>query len=274
MNKDMEKRFERIHKKIEEIDNHKTSHKSGNTIVFVIMGILLASMLVFAGGITGWVTFSEDTIKNNPENFVVEQTRTVIVDAIPGSNALLISGEVRGEGKASVFLLVGDKKYLVYHYEGKNGEKFTDACYGSCSVEKFDKAKLLFELEGTKVVVTNIKYVAPRLIGFDLSPKKLIIDYKKTPAMTFDVTVKNEYEKDFDVILFVDGPLSDSFSWTGSLVHFNGEKQKTVRVNVVLPDRLDKGEYANKITARYIPPDGRNFVGSSPKEEMIVLVKN
>ena len=90
-----------------------------------------------------------------------------------------------------------------------------------------------------------------------------------------ELKLTNKQMTDYSVLLYIDGPLSGSFSWQGSLIHMTPDQpEKIIPIAVKLPSNLPKGEYAHKVTARYIPPDTYDFIGESPVAESFITIIN
>ncbi|HII72198.1 TPA: hypothetical protein HA265_05580 [Candidatus Woesearchaeota archaeon] len=265
-------KLKHVNEKIEGVDKRDRPH--GYAILIVILGVVVSSLLFLGVKDTGYVVFSEDTTQNTAQSFFVQETGTVTVrPPIESPKSLWLTGEVFGKGKAEVYLVTAERMYLVYYFEGDatQGKEFENMCVETCFSDKVKEgSKMYFKLEGTSIRVDNIRYISPRLIEFSLEPKELTI----SESTFVDVKLTNRQHRDFDVFLYVDGPLSDSFSWQGSVVHMSAEdEEKVIPVRVVVPEGLQAGEYPNKITARYVPPGDKEFVGSAPVDEMIVTVK-
>ncbi len=268
-----------IKEKINDLDKPAPKYHYGHLTVILIAAISIAGVMLAITGTsyTGNVVFSEDTTTNTGTSFIARNMQIKELEPPKNAQAVMLSGTVKGTGKAEVYLISGGEKKLAYYFEGNagEGEEFRDACYGTCYTKMEPNATLLFKIKGVTLRIDNIKYTASRLIGFEMEPKEVDIDYKKEPVKTFDIKVTNPEHKEFNLFLYIDGPLADSFSWQGSIIKMTAEKEEeTVHVEVRLPDNLAPGEYVQKITARYMPPSYKVFRGSTPTEEMIVKVKN
>jgi hypothetical protein len=240
---------------------------------------MFSALLYIGVETTGFVTFSESVSSSEQESFSVFSSKEVQISTdLDNINSMMLSGTVYGEGKAAVFLVTPEKNYLAYYFEGDatRGVNFTNMCYDTCHLENLGQDNtLLFDLEGMRVDIDKITYLYSRLIDFDLEPRTIEIDYNKEPAKVIDIRLTNRELADYTVLLYIDGPLSSSFSWQGSLIHMTPEEsEKTVPITVKLPSNLPKGEYTHKITARYVPPGTYDFVGESPVAESFVVVVN
>ena len=261
------------------VDYHKTKVFIGY-FVFLAITFFCVSLLVHYGPeITGFVTFSESVVKAEKGSISVEESGTVMISTdLDNINSVMLSGTVYGNGRAAVFLKGAEKNYLAYYFEGDAGDgvSFSDMCYDTCHIEGLGKDNtLIFELENTRIDIDSIKYVFSRIIDFDLEPRRWEIDYKKDPASIVELKLTNNQQTDYSVLLYVDGPLSNSFSWQGSLIHMTPEEpEKVIPITVKLPSNLPKGEYTQRITARYVPPDTYDFVGESPVAESFITIIN
>jgi len=251
----------------------------GSYVLLLLICILCVSVLYFGTEITGFVTFSESVVKNDNDSISVVSSGVVPIETdLENINSMMLSGTVSGNGKAAVFLVGEGRNYLAYYFEGdaSEGVKFSDMCYDTCHIEGISNSnRLLFELEGTTVSIDKIKYMYSRIIDFELEPIRTEIDYNEEKAKVIDIRLTNKENTDYTVLLYVDGPLSSSFSWQGSLVHMTPDvSEKIIPVTVKLPSNLPKGTFVNKISARYVPPDTYDFVGESPVAESFVVINN
>lgn len=277
------KEIEKINKRIDCISGSLKGNNSkayfAYIFLFVIAAACIAGLFYFRSDITGFVTFSESVVKTEAGGFSATQPGTVkITTDIDNINTIMLSGKVYGKGKAAVFLVKPDRKYLAYYFEGdaSDGVEFKDMCYDTCHIEGLGKEnELEFQLQGTTIDISSVKYLYSRIIDFELEPLVTQIDYAKEKATIVEVKLTNSQKTDYTVLLYVDGPLSSSFSWQGSLVHMTPEEpEKTIPITIKLPNNLPKGTYTNKITARYVPPDTYDFVGESPVAESFMTVNN
>jgi hypothetical protein len=259
-------------------DEHRLSNH-GYLFLFVFLGIVFSAALYFGASATGFVTFSESVSKSEDSSFSVLHSRQVGIETdIDSINSLLLSGTVYGDGKAAVFLVRPERKYLAYYFEGDatQGVNFTNMCYDTCHIDGLGKDNVLeFQLEGTRIDISKVTYLFSRIIDFELEPRAISIDYNKEPAKIIELRLTNPELTDFTVLLYVDGPLSSSFSWQGSLIRMTPQDtEKIIPVAVKLPSNLAKGTYTNKITARYVPPGDYDFVGESPVAESFITILN
>jgi hypothetical protein len=251
----------------------------GYLFLFVFLGVVFSALLYLGISTTGFVTFSESVYKADGDSFSVASSSSVRISTdLDSINALLLSGVVHGKGKAAVFLERPDRKYLAYYFEGdaSSGVEFRDMCYDTCHVDGLDRSNtLLFELSGTSIDVSKVTYLYSRIIDFALEPLVVNIDYSREPASIVELRLTNRELADYSVLLYVDGPLSSSFSWQGSLIHMTkDDPEKIIPITVKLPSNLPKGTYTNKITARYVPPGTYDFVGESPVAESFITIEN
>ncbi len=276
------KELKQLEKKVASANSTHNSQDHHYTTVFFLIALAttaLAVLIWFGPEITGFVTFSESVVSVESESFMItESGKHIITTDLDNINSVLLSGKVTGSGKAAVFLQGKDKNYLAYYFEGntEQGIQFKDMCYDTCHLQDLSGENTLwFELEGTRIQIDNIKYMYNRLIDFDLQPRTIGIDYKKNPASIINIRLTNKELTDYKVLLYIDGPLSSSFSWQGSLIHMNkNNSEKTIPITVKLPSNLQEGEYAHKLTARYIPPDTHDFIGESPIAESFITIYN
>ena len=92
------------------------------------------------------------------------------------------------------------------------------------------------------------------IIDFYMEPESIGIDYWQEPVKIIYLNIKSEERSAFNVLLSLEGPLSSSFSWQGSLIHMTpSEPEKKIPITMILPDNLPKGTYTHKITAIYLP---------------------
>ena len=228
---------------------------------------------------TGFVTFSESVVKQEQSDMTVSTSKTLAIETdLDNINSIMLSGKVSGNGKAAVYLVRPEKKYLAYYFEGdaKGGINFTDMCYDTCHIDGLGKKNTLeIQLQGMKVQIDRIAYVYGKIIDFELEPVSTEIDYKADPAKIVELKLTNNQAADYTVLLYVDGPLSSSFSWQGSLIHMAAnDTEKIIPVMIKLPSNLPKGTYVHKITARYVPPGTYEFVGEAPIAESFITVNN
>jgi hypothetical protein len=277
------KELEKINRRIDSISGSLKGSSSKAFFVYVLVVVVcllcIAGLFYLSGEITGFVTFSESVAKTEAGGFYVDKPDTVrITTDLNSINAIMLSGKVYGEGKAAVFLVRPERKYLAYYFEGDagGGVEFKDMCYDTCHVEGLGRENVLeFQLKGTTIGISNVTYLYSRVIDFTLEPLTTGIDYSKEKAAIIELKLTNNQRTEYTVLLYVDGPLSSSFSWQGSLIHLApDEPEKTIPITIKLPSNLPRGTYTNKITARYVPPDTYDFVGESPVAESFVTVYN
>ncbi|MFH1668906.1 MAG: hypothetical protein ABIA62_03185 [Candidatus Woesearchaeota archaeon] len=284
------RKLKQINRKIKQADPDATMHDNWNSghkvktftayLILVTIAITCISSAIYLGpSITGLVTFSESVVMTDSKNIIMDSPGTLDLKTdLDAINSVLLSGTVYGKGKAAVFLVGPEKDYLVYYFEGdaKTGYTFEDMCYGSCHVEGLDGNNTLrFELEGTRIDIDRIKYMYNKIIDFDLEPRSITIDYDQEPAKIINLRLTNNEHTDYTVLLYIDGPLSSSFSWQGSLIHMTADtSDRALPITIKLPSNLAAGEYVHKITARYVPPGTYDFVGESPVAETFVTIKN
>lgn len=270
--------FESTEQLINAVPERKKVKVRLSSLIIISATLIFVGLLVYLGpATTGFATFSESVVNTDNTTLSVALSGTrAISTGLDSINALLLSGTVHGSGKAAVFLVLGDRKFLAYYFEGdaRNGVNFIDMCSDTCHIQKLAKENtLLFELEGTSIDIDRIKYINSRIIDFELEPKEMTIDYNKEPAKIINLKLRNSELADYSVLLYIDGPLSSSFAWQGSLVHMaQDEPEKEISITVRLPTHLPPGEYVHKITARYVPPGEYEFVGESPVSEAFVTV--
>jgi hypothetical protein len=73
-----------------------------------------------------------------------------------------------------------------------------------------------------------------KIIHFDLEPRNININYWEEPVKTIDLKLTNKRLTDYTILLQLEGPLSSSFSWQGSLVHMTkNEPVKTIRITAM-----------------------------------------
>ncbi|MFC1723051.1 hypothetical protein ACFL0V_02850 [Nanoarchaeota archaeon] len=274
---DFDSRLSRVKGKINGLDKRPAPNHVLSMVLLLVVGVGAGLFLLYGAQYTGFVVFAEDEITNTDEMFFVKDSKVMEL-SIPGSaQSLLLSGEVFGEGKVEVYLLNGGEKKLVYYFEGyaKEGQEFKDMCYDTCHTSVSEGAKLEFRLIGTSVRIDNIKFVASKIIDFELEPDEVVLKYADEKAPTIPVKLVNNRKQEFDVYLYIEGPLSDAFSWQGSLVHMSPQDlEKEILVRVRLPEGLVAGDYVHTLSARYVPPSDREFVGSSPVDEIKIIVRN
>lgn len=272
-----------INKKIALLSNSSAASKHKTYALYAFFFVILAgciSTLIYLGPeITGFVTFSESFSRAESDSFSVARSKSVnIKTKLDNINSVMLSGTIYGSGSAAVYVVKPDRKYLAYYFEGDagGGVKFSDMCYDTCHIEGLGKENtLLFEIDSTKIDIDKIRYVYSRLIDFNLDPMRNIIDYKTEQAKIIDLKLTNSQLAEFSVLLYVEGPLSNSFSWQGSLIHLaQNESEKIIPITVKLPSNLQKGIYTQKLSARYIPPGSSPFVGESPVAESFITVYN
>ncbi len=282
---DLDRELKHINRHIVSVSGSVPGKRSGfgfYPLLTLLVGLaLVGSLVCFGPSFTGFVTFSESVTRTDRDSFSVSEPGTVRVSTgLDDINSLLISGKVYGKGKAAVFVVSPERKHLAYYFEGDagDGEGFMDMCYDTCHLDSEyvdGEVELEFQLQGTRMDIERIRYVYGRLIDFSLEPLVVRIDYEEEPAKVFDLRLTNRELADYSVLLYIDGPLSDSFSWQGSLVHMTPEEpERIIPVTVRLPSNLPEGEYVHKVTARYVPPDTHDFVGESPVAETFVTVHN
>lgn len=258
------------------------SHAHHYTAVFVLIAlatVCLSVLILFGAELTGFVTFSETLSAASDESLSASESGRIRISAdLQSINAIMISGTVKGNGKAAVFLEGSGRNYLAYYFEGDAGQgiRFSDMCYDTCHINGLGSQNTLWlELEGTTLTIDRIKYIYSRIIDFELQPRAMGIDYRKDPASVIELRLTNKELTNYSVLLYIDGPLSSSFGWQGSLIHMTSDMpEKTIPITVKLPGNLPKGEYVHKISARYVPPDTYEFVGEAPVAESFVTVYN
>ena len=248
-------------------------------LLFVLAASCLSILFYFGPEITGFVTFSESVVKVDSGMISIQSSGPVSISTdLENINSMMLSGTVYGSGTAAVFVMGPTRNYLAYYFEGdaKEGVSFNDMCYDTCHLESLNSENtLLFELDGTSIDIDNIKYTYSRIIDFDLEPRSIVMDYSKEKVKLIELVLTNNQLTDYSVILYIDGPLSNSFSWQGSLIHMTSEEPlKIIPVTVNLPNNLPEGTYTHKITARYVPPDTYDFVGESPVAETFITIEN
>ncbi len=272
----------KINKRIDSLSDAVSVRKksySGYMILVLAVAVFLGAAFLLGPGITGFVTFSESVFKTESGSFTVGSDDIVSISTdLEDINSVMLSGVVYGKGKASVFIEGTDKDYLAYYFEGdaKEGFNFTDMCYDTCHIDGLgNRNRLKFYLDGTRMRIDGIKYLYSKIIDFSLEPARTEIMYETDPAKVIDITLTNKELKDFTVLLYVEGPLSSSFGWQGSLIHMTQDvPKKTVSIAVKLPSNLAKGSYVHRVVARYVPPGEYEFVGESPIAESYVVVVN
>jgi hypothetical protein len=247
-------------------------------LIFAFILTLSVAMYFLGPQITGFVTFSETKSYSVDADILMTKSGSKsITNTLDDASAFLISGKVMGKGTISVFLINGDKKYLVYHFEGDAGEgiDFRDICYGSCYIPNMNKnLRLYFDIENTAIQINKISYLYDKVIDFRLEPKSTVIDYNLEPAKIVDLTLTNDLSVDYSVLLYVDGALSQYFSYDAAVIKMTPDiPERIIPLTIKLPSNLAKGEYLQKVTARYIPTQG-TFVGSTPIEEVYIKVVN
>ncbi|MFC1741855.1 hypothetical protein ACFL3V_04940 [Nanoarchaeota archaeon] len=261
------------------LHKHDAKFYAGTTLFISLMAIFLFIIGYHGPEFTGFVTFSESVVSNDNQDLQVTATgtRTITTD-LNNINSIMLSGTVYGNGKAAVYVQKPDRRYLAYYFEGNaaQGTTFKDMCYDTCHMENLEKdTTLLFELDNTRIDIENIKYLYSRIIDFDLEPRTVTIQYNNNPASIVNLKLTNNEQSDYTVLLYIDGPLSSSFSWQGSLIHMEKDiPEKTIPITVKLPSNLPKGEYTHKVTARYVPPGTYEFIGESPVAETFITVYN
>jgi hypothetical protein len=272
-----------INKKISLLSNPSSASKHKSYAVyalfFVILAGCLSTIIYFGPEITGFVTFSESFSRAETGSFSVARSKSVnIKTELENIDSVMLSGTVYGSGSAAVYVVKPDRKYLAYYFEGDAGEgvKFSDMCYDTCHIDALGKDNvLLFELENMRIEIDKIRYVYSRLIDFALEPMRNVIDYRTEQAKIINLKLTNSQLAEFSVLLYVEGPLSSSFSWQGSLIHVaQNESEKIIPITVKLPSNLQKGIYTQKLSARYIPPGNSPFVGESPVAESFITIYN
>jgi hypothetical protein len=276
---DLNSELKTINARIDSVAEPKREPYHLYVFAFILAAAVLSLAVYFGPSITGFVTFSESVSKVETGDIHATKSSVVSIQTdLENINSVLLSGSVHGKGKAAVFLVKDGRNHLAYYFEGDAGygENFTDMCYDTCHIEGLGPSNtLLFELEGTSLDINKVSYIYSKIIDFELRPISETIDYKVEKAKVIDLIITNTEKADFSVLLYVDGPLSNSFSWQGSLIHMSpDDTEKIIPITVKLPDNLDKGTYTNKITARYVPPDTFDFIGESPVAESFITVEN
>jgi len=281
-------KLDRHHKDLKHINRHidcisetipKRQSYAPYFILIALSAICLSVLFWFGPEMTGMVTFSESVTSVESGSFYMTESGIINVNTdLDNINSIMLSGIVRGKGKAAVFVVGPDRDHLAYYFEGdaSSGESFKDMCYESCHMDGLSRSNTLkFELDGTSIYIDRVKYLYSRIIDFDLEPRSFEIDYKTHPASVIDLKLTNTELTDYTVLLYLDGPLSDSFSWQGSLIHMTADQpEKIIPITVKLPSNLEPGIYTHKITARYVPPGTHDFVGESPTAESFITVNN
>ncbi|MBW2972479.1 hypothetical protein KY359_05575 [Candidatus Woesearchaeota archaeon] len=277
------KELKRVNRKIDSISasvqGNGGSTYAGYFLVFIFIAAIAAGLFFLGPSFTGFVTFSESVVRTEPDRFSIAESGSVNVQTeLDTINSIMLTGTVFGNGRAAVFLQGPELKYLAYYFEGdaSGGVRFEDMCYDTCHLEGLgNENTLVFELDNMWIDIESIKYMYSRIIDFDLEPRTFAIDYNKDPVKIVELKLTNSQLADYSVLLYIDGPLSSSFSWQGSLVHMTPDQpEKVIPVTVKLPSNLQKGTYTHKITARYVPPDTHDFVGESPVAESFITVYN
>ncbi|MBU2560755.1 MAG: hypothetical protein KKD17_00505 [Nanoarchaeota archaeon] len=275
--------LKRINKRIDSISGSAASGGRstfpGYFLAFALAVACVAALFYLGSDITGFVTFSESVVRTETDSFAVFEPGTVNIKTdLENINSIMLSGTVYGNGKAAVFLQGPERRYLAYYFEGDatEGVAFDDMCYDTCHVEGLGSENtLVFELDNLWIDVSRVKYVYGRIIDFELEPLVVPIDYTKEPARVIELKLTNRQLADYTVLLYLDGPLSSSFSWQGSLVHMAPDTpEKIIPITMKLPSNLPKGTYTHKVTARYVPPGTYDFVGESPVAESFITVYN
>jgi hypothetical protein len=249
-------------------------------LILLVLALTCISALAFMSpSFIGYVTFSESVVSAEPETISMASSGKVQIKTdLDNINSIMLSGKLFGIGTAAVFLEKDGKDYLAYYFKGDASDTitFTNMCYDTCHIEDLPKLNTLrFELDNMMIDINNIKYTYSRIIDFELQPRTIEINYKTDPAKIITLTLTNNELTDYKVLLYIDGPLSSSFSWQGSLVHMTKDMpEKNISMTVKLPSNLPEGEYPHKVTARYIPPDTYDFIGESPVAESFITVVN
>lgn len=259
------------------VTHSRTKAYIGYFLVIAVAVFGISILAHFGPSITGFVTFSETVERAEDAGFSVSESGSVRVSTdLERVNAMMLSGRVYGDGKAAVFVQGPERNHLAYYFEGDAGDgvEFSDMCYDTCHVEGLGgENTLVFELDNTRIDIDSIRYSYNRIIDFDLQPRKIGIDYSEGRASVIELTLTNRELTDYSVLLYIDGPLSSSFSWQGSLIHMTPEQpRKVIPITVKLPSNLREGEYTHRITARYVPPDTYDFAGEAPVAETFVTV--
>ena len=285
MDKDiLDGEIERLNRDILKVSETAYRHGQTKKVAVYSLALVVFSAVVFFGvylgaSITGLVTFSEFVVSSEQVHFVVNASGTLqLIPGIDQVDALMLSGSVSGAGRVAVFLVLPEGRKLVYFFEGDagSGRVFSDVCFESCYLSGVpDELILSVELDGVQLVIDGVTYLHSRLIDMVLEPEEVVIDYNKEKARVIDLVLKNSRKENFSVVLMLDGPLAQYFTWQGSVIRMSADdSEKVVPVAVKLPSGLPKGEYVHKVTARYVPPDAYEFSGAAPVAEVFVTVLN
>jgi hypothetical protein len=107
-------------------------------------------------------------------------------------------------------------------------------------------------------------------------PAETVIDYDTERTKTIELKLTNRLNQDIDVTLKTKGPLTEYFSWEGSMIRMHAnETEKKILINIRLPSNLGAGEYEHKITARYVPTESPyKFTGTTPAAEAYIKIVN
>lgn len=281
-NNDTDKQLNEINKELGKLSEKSSSKRYGIYSFALTLGILITFAAVYFGAsITGFVTFSETVVssENISSTFDTSQ-RLTLRPNIENIDALLLSGEVRGAGRAAVFMSGDDeRKRLVYFFEGdaEEGESFSNICHDTCHfTDSPEELPLSIEITGNiQLRLDSATYMHSNMIEFNIEPQQTTMDYTQEKTKVINLYLTNEQNKDYSVILFLDGPLSNYFSWQGSMIKMHAdEKTKIIPITVRLPSNLPTGTFDHKVTARYIPPDDYEFSGAAPVAEAIIRIDN
>jgi hypothetical protein len=261
------------------VSQGKKSKLPEYTFYTLLAAVVLFMALYFGPQIIGMVTFTESVITTEDVGLEVEKnSRIALEPTAENIDALMLSGTVYGSGRATVFLETSQGRELVYYFEGDAGEgqTFTNMCFDTCHIKGLpDDAILSVRLDNTRLQIDKATYMSSKLVDMTLLPKNTVIDYKKERAKTVELTLTNTQKADYSMILLIDGPLTDSFSWEGSLIKMRAnETEKKIPITIKLPSNLQPGTYEHKITARYVPPDGQQFTGTAPVDEAYITITN
>jgi hypothetical protein len=249
-------------------------------LVLMALAITFVSVLfIFGPVITGFVSFTEKDTKVVSEGFSVDTTGSVILSTgLDDISSMLLSGTVRGKGKAAVFLLDPGSPYLAYYFEGDAGSgiRFDDMCYDTCHLAGVgNDLELWFELDGMTIDIDKVSYEYTKTVDFDLQPRKVGIQYGEGAEQDINMQIRNKDPVEYRILIEIEGPLSDFFSWQASMVHVSDDDAvKPVPVRLSLPANLPKGEYIHKVTARFIHPDTNYFHSELPVAESFITVYN
>ncbi len=253
--------------------------KGPNKIVYLIpvliVALMIGSFIFFKPETTGYVTFGEVVANTDKVSLGFNNSSEYVwIPTKPGKlNSVMLSGEITGKGYAKIYLVTDTKDYLIYYKEeGKDKVNLSRDCMESCYLNHEQESyKLRFELKDTEVRLDSIEYFAVDIIDLDMDPKTETIIFEPGLYTKKTFRILNSENKDFNVVVYVEGVLNNSITLHNSFVEFEPDKEfEEIEYEIVLPKEMDLGVHKTKIIARYVP-DG-HFTGTAPTAELEIIM--